>query len=603
MYFKQTTIKFKKNTNHCPLLSCKLPSMQVANSKTKLYKWVEGSRGAGNWELVSENTAVTFYNANEDSETGKNPEWHLEFDGAQEAPDVVVHDRFTFELRDNRCAFPADGSFWTLQFGSALAFGLFRQTFNKALFENTFNTDQSHAEKVFGKDTFYHFGGETRESQEAWVEDMDVDELPRPEELRSTPLRERLAATREGKIQGIVMGGGERSFLIREDGSFDVMKNVYGGVKDAETTFRFTPPPTTPGNRRGTPRLSTTPGTGGSKSLTPSKALLMNQETRMNMLTPGSDSMYHADIETGKIVNEFAFHKDGVNVPMRDMVSDTKSAQLENHSTFLALDTNRLARWDTRDPRGLVQQASSPVLLGYVAGKDYARGTKFTCIATSGDGFVVIGSDDGKIRLYNDKTLTQAKTSIPSLGHPITSVDVSYDGKWVLATTDRYLIVVKTTYKDPTSGKELCGFTSRMGSNAPTPRLLRLKVEDIGRTGGRPLEKGHFTWITESGRQERWIVASCGNYTVLWNFRSVKLADPDVTSMAGLTTVTSYHLIPKSEHVVDSTFMHDRFSKTTAAYGQSSMVIVTDSKVFNAADDDDEDEDEAATPTLGRRLF
>lgn len=34
-----------------------------------------------------------------------------------------------------------------------------------------------------------------------------------------------------------------------------------------------------------------------------------------------------------------------------------------------------------------------------------------------------------------------------------------------------------------------------------------------------PLEKGHFTWITERGRQERWIVASCGNYTVLWNFR------------------------------------------------------------------------------------
>lgn len=37
--------------------------------------------------------------------------------------------------------------------------------------------------------------------------------------------------------------------------------------------------------------------------------------------------------------------------------------------------------------------------------------------------------------------------------------------------------------------------------------------------GNAPLEKGHFTWITQEGRQERWIVASCGNYTVLWNFR------------------------------------------------------------------------------------
>ena len=40
-------------------------------------------------------------------------------------------------------------------------------------------------------------------------------------------------------------------------------------------------------------------------------------------------------------------------------------------------------------------------------------------------------------------------------------------------------------------------------------------------TGGAALEKGHFTWITEKGRQERWVVASCGNYTVLWNFRWV----------------------------------------------------------------------------------
>ena len=39
--------------------------------------------------------------------------------------------------------------------------------------------------------------------------------------------------------------------------------------------------------------------------------------------------------------------------------------------------------------------------------------------------------------------------------------------------------------------------------------------------GGAVLQKGKFTWITEAGRQERWIVASCGAYTVLWNFRCV----------------------------------------------------------------------------------
>ena len=33
-----------------------------------------------------------------------------------------------------------------------------------------------------------------------------------------------------------------------------------------------------------------------------------------------------------------------------------------------------------------------------------------------------------QVRLYSEKTLTQAKTSIPGMGLPITEVDVTYDG-------------------------------------------------------------------------------------------------------------------------------------------------------------------------------
>ena len=58
-----------------------------------------------------------------------------------------------------------------------------------------------------------------------------------------------------------------------------------------------------------------------------------------------------------------------------------------------------------------------------------------------------------------------------------------------------------------------------MGSRAPAPRLLRLKPEDQSLLVGAPLRQGKFTWVTEAGREERWIVASCGNYPVLWNFR------------------------------------------------------------------------------------
>ena len=59
-----------------------------------------------------------------------------------------------------------------------------------------------------------------------------------------------------------------------------------------------------------------------------------------------------------------------------------------------------------------------------------------------------MGSKDGQVRLYSNKTVGQiAKTAIPGLGLPITAIDATYDGKWVLATTDKYLMVVATSFK------------------------------------------------------------------------------------------------------------------------------------------------------------
>ena len=59
------------------------------------------------------------------------------------------------------------------------------------------------------------------------------------------------------------------------------------------------------------------------------------------------------------------------------------AVQTEDTNVFLGLDTNRLARWDMRDPHGLVSQAASPSVITYAGGKDYARGTKFRCRGSS----------------------------------------------------------------------------------------------------------------------------------------------------------------------------------------------------------------------------
>jgi hypothetical protein len=624
----------------------------AARTTTQLYRWMQAVHG-GSWELVSDDAGARLYDANEDRQA-QQPEWHLELEGAQEAPDIKVDDSFEFQASENKCAFVADNSVWGLHFPGADAFDRFCQRYNKALFENQHGVErneenelkvsgeitgaeglekggtQKKARKkigmswpggaaasavvllwlpqtknspappplqIYGADLLPRLGGESDASRASWADDMDVD-APAPGE-RTAKRKERVAAEARGAdILGVVMGAGDRSYVVR-DGEIDVLKNVYGGVQDAGVKFSLgmggggarRPGPSRLSLPGGGAAATPPPGTpGGAAGRTPNKALLMDQETKMTMLTPGSTSMFQANIETGRVVNEFSFCKDGVAVPMRDIAADSKSAQMESHVTFLSLDANRLARWDPRAPGGLVQEMASPAALTYVGGKDYARGTKFSCMATSGDGYVVVGADDGKVRLYSEKTLSQAKTSISGLGAPVKAVDVTYDGKWVLATTRNYLMVVKTAYKDAASGREACGFTSRMGAAAPAPRLLRLRPADAARTGGAPLEKGHFTWITEAGRQERWIVASCGTFTVLWNFRAVKTAAPDVTSMGGLTTVTTYHLIAKKERVVDSVFMHDKYARTPTG-AEDAMVVVTDRKVYAAADSEGEEEE------------
>jgi hypothetical protein len=80
----------------------------------------------------------------------------------------------------------------------------------------------------------------------------------------------------------------------------------------------------------------------GSSNFTPSKLMLMNRERRMNMLSPATSSkVYNADVETGKVVNEWTFQKDGTDVAMKDIVNDTRAAQLDDRDTFLGIGQNR----------------------------------------------------------------------------------------------------------------------------------------------------------------------------------------------------------------------------------------------------------------------
>ncbi|KAG0472010.1 hypothetical protein HPP92_016556 [Vanilla planifolia] len=314
---------------------------------------------------------------------------------------------------------------------------------------------------------------------------------------------------------------------------------------------------------------------------------LMRGETNMLLMSPKSSDVRHAsgihqlDIETGKVVTEWKFEKDGADINMRDITNDSKGAQLDpSESTFLGLDDNTLCRWDMRDHKGMVQNIAnsreSPVLQ-WTQGHQFTRGTNFQCFATTGDGSIVVGSLDGKIRLYSKSSMRMAKTAFPGLGSPITHVDVTYDGKWVLGTTDTYLILICTIFKDK-DGKEKIGFSGRMGNRIAAPRLLKLTPLDSHLAGKNKFQRGQFSWVTENGKQERHLVTTVGKFSVIWNFLQVKNSSHECyRNQEGLKSCYCYRIVPKDESIVDSRFMHDKFSGNDSP--EAPLVVATPMKV------------------------
>ncbi|PNW71515.1 hypothetical protein CHLRE_16g657550v5 [Chlamydomonas reinhardtii] len=563
------------------------PGPSKEGGATKLYKYIVTPSGEGNWELASANAKPRFYDALEDSNASGKKDFFLEIEQGDVDVHVDAELNYVLDVKQRRITFHANGTIYALRFPHDTACRAFGEQLNDALFYNQYgveNDDDSRA-KLFEDNAGTLFSKNTDRMFEPMETDDAGDEAGAEAATPETMTERRAKDTEkdEDAINGIIMGAGENNFLMRGR-RFDVLRNLEGGgVEDKGVSFSLTPL----AGGAATPSLSTrkTRGTAAAAEadalgagFTPSKVLLTHGERRMNLLTPDNRHvLHHADIEAGKIVSTFAFQKDTVDIPIVEIASDYKAAQMEEHSQFLGLDQNRLCRWDIRDRRGVVQEM--PTALDYVGGKDYSRGTNFTCMATSGDGFVAVGAKDGRIRLYNSKTLTQAKTSIPGLGAPITAVDVTYDGKWVLATTDHYLMLVKTTYVDD-KGRNSNGFESRMGGRGAVPRLLRLKPEDGLRTKGAKFSKGKFTWITEGGQSERWVVASCGRFSVTWNFAKIRTSTTESIGYGGLPTSMDYVLRSKEEEVVDVAFVHQKYMRDVE---QAAMVVATPHSLFNLA--------------------
>lgn len=245
--------------------------------------------------------------------------------------------------------------------------------------------------------------------------------------------------------------------------------------------------------------------TPNGKNFSPAKVMLRDQDSKMVLFdSNNANNLYQLDVEYGKIVDEWKIDDDR---EVKDFTHDTKYGQMTPERTFVGISKNALFRIDPRQPDNKLV----PDQL-----KQYKTNNKFSCTVTTGKGDLIVASEKGELRLY-DKIDKQAKTSLPGFGDPIIGIDVTEDGKYILATCKTYLLVYQTFGSED---KSLDGFKKSLGRQKKPPKRLQLRPE-------------HVSWINEpisftpakfnTGEDmEKTIVCSTGEYVIKWNFRRVK---------------------------------------------------------------------------------
>ncbi|KAB2091619.1 hypothetical protein ES319_A03G204300v1 [Gossypium barbadense] len=534
----------------------------------KLYLHIGGNTPKAKW-VISER--LTSYNFVKTAKTDGNDDG---LDGAGWVLEVgsKVRVRVSTEMQlkmfgDQRRVDFVDKAVWALKFLSDYEYRNFGTLFQNCLFENVYGMEASEENKVkvYGKE----FIGWVKPE----VADDSMWEDAKDHSTDSTLLKgsqgsmEELEEAANGGVQSLALGALDNSFLVNDIG-VHVYRNLNRGINGKGICVKYD-------------------SGGNASNLTPKKALLMRAETNMMLMSPANKGKPNAtglkqvDIETGKTVTEWKFEKDGTDIRMKDITNDTKGSQFDpSESTFLGLDDNILCQWDMRDKKGRVQDSAtsgSPVL-HWTQGHQFTGGTNFQCFASTGAGSIVVGSLDGKIRLYSKASMRQAKTAFPGLGSPITDVDVTYDGKWVLGTTDTYLILICSLFTDK-DGKTKTGFTGRMGNRIPAPRLLKLIPLDSHLAGNdNKFHGGHFSWVTENGKQERHVVATVGKFSVVWDFQQVKNTSHGCyRNQQGLKSCYCYKIVLKDESIVESRFMHDKYAGSDSP--EAPLVVATPLKV------------------------
>ncbi len=208
-------------------------------------------------------------------------------------------------------------------------------------------------------------------------------------------------------------------------------------------------------------------GTPSGKGFKPLKMMLHNQDAQMVMMDPSNKhAVFNMDLEYGKIVDEWKVHDD---VQVNNIVPNSKYAQMTTEKTMIGHSHNGIFRIDPRLSGNKLVDSQF---------KQYAAKNDFSVAATDNTGRLAVASNKGDIRLF-DTIGKNAKTALPALGDPIIGVDVSTDGRYIIATCKTYLLLIDTLIGSGRYQGQL-GFDRSFPADAkPQPKRLTLKPSHV----------------------------------------------------------------------------------------------------------------------------
>ena len=389
---------------------------------------------------------------------------------------------------------------WLLRFRDQDTIGRFQEGLMQALWEQL-NEIKWHknkdSDRAYVLDAFQDLTMEDApQEDEEEEEEEDVDDDGQRSEHYDSDEEEEDVVTRDddGNVNSQLAVGykHDRSFVVRGS-KIGVFKHTPNNALEFSTNISKVETP-------------------GGKLFSPKKVMLHAEDTNMILQNEADpNSLYRLDLEYGKIVDEWKVHDD---IPVDTFVPESKFSQTTNEQTFLGMSRNALYRID---PRLAGNKLVDSELKQYVSKND------FSAAATTEKGYIAVASSKGDIRMF-DRLGINAKTHIPALGEPIIGLDVSADGRWVLATCRTYLLLIDALQNDGKNAGKL-GFEKSFAKDSkPQPRRLGLTpahVAQFQHETGAPLSFTTARFNTGENSTETSIISATGPFIVTWNMKKV----------------------------------------------------------------------------------